>query len=263
MENSSFGKALAEGWTIAVPHPEKITGQLLDIAIKASIIGIAAMTLKDVADRITADELTHIIALSRAGDQAITAQYLDSLQDKYAPVHTGNTQRPETTLRSTAGSPSLSPRVPVHTGNNQILGQEVTHTGNIAGVTGTGGYILINPGSDPLSRKDIVYLSEKHSSKIDSIINETLSGKNNFTSSTVLTSDEALAAGLKFLGTGYKEIGKSGSGVYHSADGTKEFRIDSGSISGAHLPGVPHVHFGMKNPETGKYISNNHVPYKD
>lgn len=61
-----------------------------------------------------------------------------------------------------------------------------------------------------------------------------------------MTSDEALAAGLKFLGTGYKEIGKSGSGVYHSADGTKEFRIDSGSIDGAHAPGVPHVHFGVK-----------------
>jgi len=78
-----------------------------------------------------------------------------------------------------------------------------------------------------------------------------------------LSSDEALAAGLKFLGTGYKEIGKPGSGVYHSADGTKEFRIDSGSIGGAHAPGVPHVHFGVKNPTTGKYISNNHVPYKD
>ncbi|WP_197062494.1 hypothetical protein [Cedecea neteri] len=108
-----------------------------------------------------------------------------------------------------------------------------------------------------------MYLSENSNSKIDSIINETLSGKKNFTSSTTLTSDEALAAGLKFLGAGYKEIGKSGSGVYHGADGTKEFRIDSGSIGGAHAPGVPHVHFGVKNPETGKYISNNHVPYED
>ncbi|NDJ57630.1 hypothetical protein GWD52_11620 [Enterobacteriaceae bacterium 4M9] len=108
-----------------------------------------------------------------------------------------------------------------------------------------------------------MYLSENSNSKIDGVINETLSGKKNFTSSTTLTSDEALAAGLKFLGAGYKEIGKPGSGVYHSADGTKEFRIDSGSIGGAHAPGVPHVHFGVKNPETGKYISNNHVPYED
>lgn len=45
--------------------------------------------------------------------------------------------------------------------------------------------------------------------------------------------------------------------------GTKEFRIDSGSISGAHAPGVPHVHFRVKDLVTGEYISNNHVPYAD
>lgn len=57
-----------------------------------------------------------------------------------------------------------------------------------------------------------------------------------------LTTDEALSAGQKYLGPDYRKIGKPGSGVFHSADGTKEFRIDSGSISGAHAPGVPHVH---------------------
>ncbi|MFG1172497.1 VENN motif pre-toxin domain-containing protein [Erwiniaceae bacterium CAU 1747] len=138
-----------------------------------------------------------------------------------------------------------------------------SHTGNGDGAPDISGNILVNPGSDPLTKKDVIYLSENSNSKIDTVINETLSGKKNFTSSITLSSDEALAAGLKFLGTGYKEIGKPGSGVYHSADGTKEFRIDSGSIGGAHAPGVPHVHFGVKNPTTGKYISNNHVPYKD
>jgi len=263
LENPSLGKALVDRLTLATPQQTKVAEQLLDIGIKASITGITAMTLKDVADRITFDELNHITTLSSAGNPAATGHYLSSLQDKYAPAHTGNQQLADTALRNTGSNPSLAPQAPGHTGNNQISGQGVTHTGNTAGVTDTGGYILSNPSFDPLSTKDIVYLSEKPSSKIDSIINETLSGKKNFTSSTILTSDEALAAGLKFLGTGYKEIGKSGSGVYHSADGTKEFRIDSGSISGAHLPGVPHVHFGMKNPETGKYISNNHVPYKD
>ena len=73
----------------------------------------------------------------------------------------------------------------------------------------------------------------------------------------------SLAAGQKYLGSGYKEIGKPGSGVFHSADGAREFRIDRGSLNGAHAPGVPHVHFGVKDPETGKYISNNHVPYLD
>ncbi|WP_294738397.1 hemagglutinin repeat-containing protein [uncultured Pseudomonas sp.] len=99
--------------------------------------------------------------------------------------------------------------------------------------------------------------------RVDQVINETLSGKKNFTSSMTLTTDEALSAGQKYLGPEYREIGKPGSGVFHSADGTKEFRIDSGSISGAHAPGVPHVHFGVKDPVTGKYISNNHVPYGD
>ncbi|MEE4918438.1 filamentous hemagglutinin N-terminal domain-containing protein [Pseudomonas alliivorans] len=99
--------------------------------------------------------------------------------------------------------------------------------------------------------------------RVDQVINETLSGKKNFTSSMTLTTDEALSAGQKYLGPEYREIGKPGSGVFHSADGTKEFRIDSGSISGAHAPGVPHVHFGIKDPVTGKYISNNHVPYAD
>nr|WP_252994156.1 hypothetical protein [Pseudomonas pergaminensis]USW03688.1 hypothetical protein KUA23_13745 [Pseudomonas pergaminensis] len=99
--------------------------------------------------------------------------------------------------------------------------------------------------------------------RVDQVINETLSGKKNFTSSMTLTTDEALSAGQKYLGPEYREIGKPGSGVFHSADGTKEFRIDSGSISGAHAPGVPHVHFGVKDPVTGKYISNNHVPYAD
>jgi hypothetical protein len=99
--------------------------------------------------------------------------------------------------------------------------------------------------------------------RVDQVINETLSGKKNFTSSMTLTTDEALSAGQKYLGPEYREIGKPGSGVFHSADGTKEFRIDSGSISGAHAPGVPHVHFGVKDPVTGEYISNNHVPYAD
>ncbi|MGX9565519.1 DUF637 domain-containing protein [Pseudomonas sp. CFBP 5748] len=108
-----------------------------------------------------------------------------------------------------------------------------------------------------------IQLDAAASQRVDQVINETLSGKKNFTSSMTLTTDEALSAGQQYLGSGYREIGKPGSGVFHSADGTREFRIDSGSISGAHAPGVPHVHFGVKNPVTGSYISNNHVPYVD
>ncbi|CNJ12247.1 hemagglutinin-like secreted protein [Yersinia aldovae] len=185
-------------------------------------------------------------------------------QSETDPSNTGGDQIAGSGPANTGGNQQLDPNdTPTNTGNNQASGQGATNTGNTEGKPDTGGNILVNPGVDPLTKKDVVYLSENSNSKIDTVINETLSGKKNFTSSTTLSSDEALAAGLKFLGTGYKEIGKPGSGVYHSADGTKEFRIDSGSIGGAHAPGVPHVHFGVKNPTTGKYISNNHVPYKD
>jgi len=135
---------------------------------------------------------------------------------------------------------------------------------------GTGTAVTKTPLSGPtenwqkfLQAEKQIQLDASSSRKVDQVIGETLSGKKNFTSSTTLTTDEALAAGQKYLGSGYKEIGKPGSGVFHSADGTKEFRIDSGSISGAHAPGVPHVHFGVKDTMTGKYISNNHVPYLD
>jgi filamentous hemagglutinin len=178
------------------------------------------------------------------------------------PSDTGGDQIAGSGLTNTGGDQTAGNSLN-HTGGGNTTGQGATDTGNRDGKPDTGGDIFVNPGADPLTKKDIVYLSENSNSKIDTVINETLSGKKNFTSSTTLSSDEALAAGLKFLGTGYKEIGKPGSGVYHSADGTKEFRIDSGSISGAHAPGVPHVHFGVKNPITGKYVSNNHVPYND
>ena len=67
-----------------------------------------------------------------------------------------------------------------------------------------------------------------------------------------LTTDEALSAVQKYLGPEYRKIRKPGCGVFHSADITK---------AGAHAPGVPHVHFGVEEPLTGKYISNNHVSY--
>jgi len=236
----------------------------LEIGAKAGITGLAGLAIKDVADKMTSDELEHLVTLQMMGNDEITRKYLSSLHDKYAPVHTGGDQIAGSGPANTGGNQQLDPNdTPTNTGNNQASGQGATNTGNTEGKPDTVGNILVNPGADPLTKKDIVYLSENSNSKIDTVINETLSGKKNFTSSTTLSSDEALAAGLKFLGTGYKEIGKPGSGVYHSADGTKEFRIDSGSIGGAHVPGVPHVHFGVKNPTTGKYISNNHVPYKD
>lgn len=97
--------------------------------------------------------------------------------------------------------------------------------------------------------------------RVGQVISEVLLGRNNFTSSMTLTTDEALSAAQKYLGPQYKEIGKLGFGVFNSLDGTKEFRIDSGSILGAYALGVLHVHFGVKDVVAGKYVSNNNVPY--
>ncbi len=80
------------------------------------------------------------------------------------------------------------------------------------------------------------------SSKVADVLHETLFGRGNFESKYVLTSDEALRAAESFLGRGYKEIGQSGSGVFRSADGIRQFRMDNGSLLGVHAPHSSHVH---------------------
>ena len=136
--------------------------------------------------------------------------------------------------------------------------------GSIGNVVSESGRPLSGPTENWktfLNAEKQIQLELGSNQRVDQIISETLSGKKNFTSSMTLTADEALLAGQKYLGGQYTEIGKPGSGVFHSADGVREVRIDPGSLSGSHAPGVPHVHFGVKDPLTGKYIANNHVPY--
>ena len=100
--------------------------------------------------------------------------------------------------------------------------------------------------------------------RVDDVISETLnSTRKNTTSNYILTADEALEAGVKFVGPGYKEIGKPGSGVFRSADETRQFRMDNGSLSGSHPPNKPHVHLETYKPGANKHIVNNHIPYVD
>ena len=100
--------------------------------------------------------------------------------------------------------------------------------------------------------------------KVDKVINETLSStRKNITSPHRLNSDEALEAGLKFLGSEYKEIGRQGSGVFRSQDGLRQFRIDKNSLEGNHRPNVPHIHLETLDLDTGKIKVNNHIPLKD
>jgi hypothetical protein len=66
--------------------------------------------------------------------------------------------------------------------------------------------------------------------KVEAVIQETLRGS--MLSKYQLSTIEALESGMKFLGSGYKEMGKPNSGVFRSADGLRGFRIDNNSIQG-------------------------------
>ncbi len=105
--------------------------------------------------------------------------------------------------------------------------------------------------------------SNKLTTVVDNVIAETLAGKGNITSSVKLSADELLNAGEQFLGNGYREIGKSGSGVFRSADDLRQFRIDDNSLLGNHAPGVPHGHLEIYAPGAAKPSVNNHIPFID
>lgn len=79
IENNFLGKALVEGCAVAAPCRTKVAEQLLEIGVKAGITGVVAKTL---ADKLTADELDHLVTLEMMGNDEITGKYLSSLQDK-------------------------------------------------------------------------------------------------------------------------------------------------------------------------------------
>jgi filamentous hemagglutinin len=121
-----------------------------------------------------------------------------------------------------------------------------------------------NPVAGELNAIKGVACTSKYALKnIDNLIAETMAGKGNLTSKISVTADELLIAGESFLGEGYKEIGKLNSGVFRSADGTRQFRIDRGSISGWHAPNVPHGHLQIYPPNGKDFIVNNHIPFTD
>jgi RHS repeat-associated protein len=89
------------------------------------------------------------------------------------------------------------------------------------------------------------------------VIKETLKGSGEITSTSKLSSIEALTAGEQFLGPGYVQLGKSDSGVFRSADNLRQFRIDNGSIThpqGAHVSFEAYTASNLYKP----YV-NNHV----
>lgn len=86
VENNFLGKALVEGCAIAAPCRTKVAEQLLEIGVKAGITGIVA---KEIADKISAEELDHLITLKMTGNDDITSKYLGLLEGKYGPSNTG------------------------------------------------------------------------------------------------------------------------------------------------------------------------------
>lgn len=74
------------------------------------------------------------------------------------------------------------------------------------------------------------------------------------------TVEGALALGERFLGKGYREIEKQGSGVFRSANNTRRFRNTESGLLGKHGDIGPHVHFEKLNLASGDVIKSIHTP---
>ncbi|WP_253273912.1 hemagglutinin repeat-containing protein [Enterobacter cloacae] len=85
-ENNSLA-LVARGCAVAAPCRTKVAEQLLEIGVKAGITGAVAKTL---ADKLTADELDHLVTLEMMGNDEITSNYLNSLQNKYGSGSASN-----------------------------------------------------------------------------------------------------------------------------------------------------------------------------
>ncbi|WP_315850855.1 VENN motif pre-toxin domain-containing protein [Yersinia massiliensis] len=159
---NNFLKVVAEGCAIAAPCRSKVAEQLLEIGAKAGIAGLAGTVVKDIADKMTSDELEHLVTLKMMGNDEITSKYLSSLQDKYAPFHTGNQDTTGKGPSNTGGNQTLDlSGTPTHTGNNQSSGQGATNTGNTDGKPDTGGNSTVTPIPNGPNKNDLAYMSEK------------------------------------------------------------------------------------------------------
>ncbi|MEK6733625.1 MAG: hypothetical protein AABY27_00765, partial [Pseudomonadota bacterium] len=99
----------------------------------------------------------------------------------------------------------------------------------------------------------------KSKERINQVLDEIKSSQQkDFTSKVKLSQDEALEVGKKWLEEGYREVGRPGDGVFRSADGLRQFRIDKNSILGKHDPYEPHIHL-EKFDISGKKLSNCHI----
>ncbi|BFI71082.1 hemagglutinin repeat-containing protein [Yersinia pseudotuberculosis] len=156
VENNALGLAL-KGCGIAAPCRSLIAKQVLEIGVKAGITGIVA---KEIADKISEDDLDHLVTLKMMGNDEITEKYLNSLQDKYAPAHTGGDQNAGSGPTDTGGN-QIADNSPDHTGNDQSTGQGATNTGNTDGKPDAGGSSTVTPIPEGANKDDLAYLALK------------------------------------------------------------------------------------------------------
>ncbi|ELR7055593.1 VENN motif pre-toxin domain-containing protein, partial [Escherichia coli] len=71
VENNALS-LVARGCAVAAPCRTKVAEQLLEIGAKAGMAGLAGAAVKDMADRMTSDELEHLITLQMMGNDEIT-----------------------------------------------------------------------------------------------------------------------------------------------------------------------------------------------
>ncbi|HIA0233929.1 TPA: hemagglutinin repeat-containing protein [Enterobacter cloacae] len=160
-ENNSLA-LVARGCAVAAPCRTKVAEQLLEIGAKAGIAGLAGAAVKDMADKMTSDELEHLVTLEMMGNDEIIAKYVSLLHDKYAPSHTGGNLLPETLPGHTGNNTGSVDTGPNHTGNtNRQNDSGSNNTGNTEGAPNTGGNTTITPIPNGPSKDDIAYLALK------------------------------------------------------------------------------------------------------
>ncbi|MBS0883755.1 hemagglutinin repeat-containing protein [Pantoea sp. JGM49] len=205
VENNFLGKALVEGCAIAAPCRAKVAEQLLEIGVKAGITGVVA---KEIADKLSTEELDQLITLKMMGNDDITSKYLGLLEGKYGPSTTGGDQ-----LAGSEGSGKLeNPVLNDNRGTSLITPDQSGRNGSIITISpetqpGKNDGILINP--KPVENAGSSYIAES-------------SNKNS-----------SISAGDFFKGTTYTDKVKqqASSGDFHSFPESVDSHSDQGTVS--------------------------------
>ena len=206
-ENNNLA-LVARGCAALSPCRNKVAEQLLEIGAKAGITGLAGLAIKDVADKMTSDELEHLVSLQMMGNDEIAGKYLSSLQDKYAPSHTGGNQQ--------AGTESLgkleNPVQDVNKGTALVTPNQTVKNSPL---------ITISPETQP-GKNDGIFINSKPTENTSTGYISESSDKNS-----------PISASDFFKGTAYTDKVKqqASSGDFHSFPESVDGHADLGKIS--------------------------------